>query len=76
MASSPTPSDDVLLSPTAAMALLRSLNDDRLNALVDVSTFLGTSEGPIMGKSVTAILAETSVQISSDKTRYLSHKSV
>ena len=76
MASSPTPSDDVLLSPTAAMALLRSLNDDRLNALVDVSTFLGTSEGPIMGKSVTAILAETSVQISLDKSRFLSYKSV
>jgi hypothetical protein len=76
MASSPLPPDDVLLSPAAAIPLLRSLTDERLQALVDVSTFLGTSEGPIAGKSVTAILADTSVQISLDKTRYLSYKSV
>ncbi|KAJ7204422.1 hypothetical protein GGX14DRAFT_398265 [Mycena pura] len=73
MASSLPPPDDVLLSPAAAIPLLRSLNDERLQALVDVSTFLGTSEGPIAGKSVTAILADTSVQISLDKTRYLSY---
>ena len=71
MASSISSPADVLISPSESLSLLRPLSDERLNALVDVSTFLGTSDGPITSKTVTAILAETSVQVSLDKSRTL-----
>ncbi|KAJ7213191.1 hypothetical protein GGX14DRAFT_620481 [Mycena pura] len=73
MASSTSSPDDVLISPSECLSLIRPLSDERLNALVDVSTFLGTSDGPITSKTVTAILAETSVQVSLDKTRFLAY---
>ncbi|KAJ7203750.1 hypothetical protein GGX14DRAFT_569800 [Mycena pura] len=73
MSSSALSSDDTLLSPSAGLALLKIVDDDKLKALADVSTFVGTSDGPVTSKTVAAILAETSVQISQDKSRYLSY---
>ena|ERR1700761_293630 len=76
MSSSPSSSDNTLLSPSAGLSLLKIVDDDKLKALVDVSTFIGTSDGPVTSKTVAAILGETSVQISQDKSMYLSYKSV
>ncbi|KAJ7207597.1 hypothetical protein GGX14DRAFT_567545 [Mycena pura] len=73
MASSPPSSADLLLSLNAALSLLRTLSDDKIKALVDGSTFLGTSDGAITSKSPSAILAETSVRVALDKTRVLTH---
>ncbi|KAJ7223050.1 hypothetical protein GGX14DRAFT_387425 [Mycena pura] len=67
MSSSPSSSDDTLLSPSAGLSLLKIVDDDKLKALADVSTFIGTSDGPVTSKTVAAILGETSVQISQDK---------
>ncbi|KAF8211029.1 hypothetical protein K438DRAFT_1959232 [Mycena galopus ATCC 62051] len=61
------PKEEILLKPSEAIAMLRTLTLKKIEQLAKSSTIIGTSSGPIENESFASILGRASVTYSSNK---------